>query len=93
MAGAHERFLCKESVHSQSHQGRQRGTSGSKPMTAVTVLAWLSWAERSPPEGLLASSGSFPGRKVVEPLPMGCSGHCLAGGRMAEDQTVADLNV
>lgn len=49
VAGACESLLCEESFHSQSYQGRQWGTLGLQPITAVTGIAWASQAERLPP--------------------------------------------
>lgn len=44
------------------------------------VLPWLPQLRGRPHVGQLASSSSFPGKRVVESLPVGCSWHCLAGG-------------
>lgn len=42
-------------------------------------LGFPGW-EVAPPAGLSGLSGSFPGRRMLASLPMGCSWQCRAGG-------------
>lgn len=66
-----------------------QGTLGFKPITAVTGNALASPGLTGHP--LLACLPLL--APSQDTTPVGCTGRCLAGRRMAEDQPVADSDV